>query len=378
MSNLTVDQLKKLCKEKGISGYSKLKKAELVDLCIGKKKSPSQKPKSEPSIVSKEFVGKGAFGNVYKITLNNGQVFALKEIQKDKFKSDEIKLLEALSKMPYCHEHILCFVKKSEKKDVVELWFEYIKGGDLNKFVESEYNRNYFLIESIFTQLLDVVNFLHKNGIVHRDLKPANIMLDNGIVKLIDFGLSCKECPTSLAGTPIYEPPKIRKKFFIDKDRLSYQDFKIQDIFSIGYTMLVLLTRIKVPRKSSYSWKRESKEEFTIEYPYKQTYDDLMKFVPTNWKHLAKITAKILSQNYTTIDQVLSEWKKLKTTTADVPKPKTMSVKELNTNLIKFDNFLKEKQNRYTLKELKSMAKSRGLKGYSNKNKNELMKMLNL
>jgi hypothetical protein len=49
----TVIQLKKICKEKGIKGYSKMKKAELMKHCLDKKsvsprKSPLQKQKKSP------------------------------------------------------------------------------------------------------------------------------------------------------------------------------------------------------------------------------------------------------------------------------------------------------------------------------------------
>jgi serine/threonine protein kinase len=34
------------------------------------------------------------------------------------------------------------------------------------------------------------VGYLHDQGIVHRDLKPGNLFLDNGVVKIGDYGLS--------------------------------------------------------------------------------------------------------------------------------------------------------------------------------------------
>lgn len=38
-------------------------------------------------------------------------------------------------------------------------------------------------------QLVNVLEFIHKNGIVHRDLKPENILLNSNLrIKLTDFG----------------------------------------------------------------------------------------------------------------------------------------------------------------------------------------------
>lgn len=34
------------------------------------------------------------------------------------------------------------------------------------------------------------VEYSHLQGIIHRDIKPANILIDNGVPKLADFGLS--------------------------------------------------------------------------------------------------------------------------------------------------------------------------------------------
>jgi serine/threonine protein kinase len=58
----------------------------------------------------------------------------------------------------------------------VELIYEYLDGGNLLSLVQS---RN--LVEKnaalVFSQLLEVMSFLHKQNVVHRDIKLENIML---------------------------------------------------------------------------------------------------------------------------------------------------------------------------------------------------------
>src|SRR5688572_23248182 len=48
------------------------------------------------------------------------------------------------------------------------------------------------LRESVETTLsiLGSLDALHRRGIVHRDLKPSNVFIDEGRVKLLDFGLA--------------------------------------------------------------------------------------------------------------------------------------------------------------------------------------------
>lgn len=39
-------------------------------------------------------------------------------------------------------------------------------------------------------EMLQCVNYIHKNGVIHSDLKPANFLMINGRLKLIDFGIA--------------------------------------------------------------------------------------------------------------------------------------------------------------------------------------------
>jgi eukaryotic-like serine/threonine-protein kinase len=39
-------------------------------------------------------------------------------------------------------------------------------------------------------QILQALAYLHQRGIIHRDLKPANVLIVDGQVKVLDFGLA--------------------------------------------------------------------------------------------------------------------------------------------------------------------------------------------
>ena len=44
----------------------------------------------------------------------------------------------------------------------------------------------------ILKQIAEGLNHLHSNKMCHRDLDPRNVMFKDGVIKLIDFGLSIK------------------------------------------------------------------------------------------------------------------------------------------------------------------------------------------
>ena len=57
---------------------------------------------------------------------------------------------------------------------------------------------------------------LNKSNIMHRDIKPSNILLNNGVIKLADFGFckplkDSKDLSQTMLGSPIYMAPEILK-----------------------------------------------------------------------------------------------------------------------------------------------------------------------
>jgi serine/threonine-protein kinase ULK/ATG1 len=67
-----------------------------------------------------------------------------------------------------------------------------------------------------FRDLLKAFKILIKSNIMHRDIKPSNILLNNGIIKLADFGFckplkDSKDLSQTMLGSPIYMAPEILK-----------------------------------------------------------------------------------------------------------------------------------------------------------------------
>lgn len=69
-----------------------------------------------------------------------------------------------------------------------------ISGGELfERIIDEDFELSEREVIKYMLQIIDGVNFIHKQGIVHLDLKPENIMCVNKTgskIKLIDFGLA--------------------------------------------------------------------------------------------------------------------------------------------------------------------------------------------
>lgn len=67
----------------------------------------------------------------------------------------------------------------------------------------------------LLIQLLQALAYLHRRGVLHRDLKPGNVLVVNGQVKVLDFGLSLitersvADVTQSTTGTFAYMAPEL-------------------------------------------------------------------------------------------------------------------------------------------------------------------------
>ena len=186
-------------------------------------------------------IGEGNFGKVKLSILNaTNENFAIKILNKEKLKSqtkssayNEIEIISKLN-----HENIIHVEKILEDKDNYYIIMEYCDNGELFEYIVNNERLDQIESSIFFYQLINGVEYIHKQGFAHRDLKPENLLLTkNKILKIIDFGLchdfDGKTLLKTKCGSPSYAAPEILKG-------LPYDGFKT-DIWCCGIILYGML-----------------------------------------------------------------------------------------------------------------------------------------
>jgi serine/threonine protein kinase len=161
----------------------------------------------------KRGVGRGGFGEVYFAVSDAGKEVALKLIRRNL----EIELRGVTQCLNLKHPHLVSVYDiRTDEHDDHWVVMEYVSGASLEDVID-RYPEGMprDLALHWFEGICSAVAYLHDHGIVHRDLKPANIFLDEGRVKIGDYGLSkfisCsrRSGQTESVGTVHYMAPEI-------------------------------------------------------------------------------------------------------------------------------------------------------------------------
>lgn len=189
-------------------------------------------------------IGEGGMANVYlaKDTILSRNV-AVKVLRGD-LSSDEKFIRrfqrEALSVSNLSHPNIVEVYDVGEEDGQYYIVMEYIEGKTLKQLINKRGALTIPEVIDIMTQLTDGLAHAHEAYIIHRDIKPQNIMiLDNGEVKITDFGIAVAMNATQLTqtnsvmGTVHYLPP----------EQANGKSATVKsDIYSLGILMYELLT----------------------------------------------------------------------------------------------------------------------------------------
>lgn len=184
----------------------------------------------------KRGVGQGGFGEIYYATSDAGKDVALKLIRRNL----DVELRGIHQCLNLKHPNLLALydIRQDDNGDTWVV-MEYVADPSLD-VVLGQHSNGMTADEALYwiDGIGAGVAYLHDRGIVHRDLKPANIFIDEGLVKVGDYGLSkyisCsrRSGHTESVGTVHYMAPEVANGRY----------GKEIDVYAMGVILYELLT----------------------------------------------------------------------------------------------------------------------------------------
>ena len=189
-------------------------------------------------------IGEGGMANVYLAydTILDRDV-AIKVLRGDLATDEKFVRRfqrEALNASSLSHPNIVEVYDVGEDNGQYFIVMEYIDGVNLKDLLKKRAKLTVTEVVDIMSQISDGLSVAHDSYIIHRDIKPQNIMiLENGLVKITDFGIAMAMNATQLTqtnsvmGSVHYLPP----------EQASGKGATLKsDIYSMGILMYELLT----------------------------------------------------------------------------------------------------------------------------------------
>ena len=154
----------------------------------------------------------------------------------------------------------------------IQDWYEYgrtkvvildfIEGETLEEYVRNNALTN-LETKELFLKICEAVQELHstfEQPLIHRDLKPTNIIVSEGDVKIIDFGIARFQRggltpDTTQFGTPAFAPP----------EQYGFGETSVEsDVYALGMVFYFMFTKklSKVPLRDNLTFSEEIPLEF--------------------------------------------------------------------------------------------------------------------
>jgi serine/threonine-protein kinase len=274
----------------------------------------AKKPRISPGeIVADRYriegtVGRGGFGAVYKATqLHTQQQVALKILLKN-FSNAKVDFKrfqrEAALVQKLRHPNVVQLLDFGEtEKRQPFIAFELLHGRALGKVLKDGAVPLYRAGE-IARDVLQALEAAHNMGIVHRDIKPQNIfLLENGIAKVLDFGIAKAVTGEDAGGTQLTEAGQMigTPHYMAPEQVRGNEIIPGTDLYALGLLMAELITGKRVVAGNAL-----------IDIYMMHISDDPFDFDPmvkscALFPVIERATKKVIEERYATASEMLAD-----------------------------------------------------------------------
>lgn len=236
-------------------------------------------------------LGEGGMANVYLAydTILNRDV-AVKVLRGDLANDEKFVRRfqrEALSASSLSHPNIVEMYDVGEDDGQYYIVMEYVDGKTLKQLLKKRGHLTVTEVVDIMLQLTDGIAHAHDSYIIHRDIKPQNVMiLENGLVKITDFGIAMALNSTQLTQTNSV----MGSVHYIPPEQANGKGVTIRsDIYSMGILMYELLT-------GSIPYKGENAVEIALKH-LKEPLPSIKNYLPDLPQSVENVIIKATAKN---------------------------------------------------------------------------------
>jgi serine/threonine protein kinase, bacterial len=207
-------------------------------------------------------IGTGSYGIVYLCKdLKTKENRVVKQLRPSKHRNKkEVEMFENETSV-LCmlnHKYIPNLFEAFSNNGYLFYVMSYIEGDNLEDQIflsENTFNEKESLL--VLSELLELVDYLHKKDIYHQDLRIPNMLLKNKELFLIDFGLSKHRVSVDPFHSTFRSSPNKQEEIL---------ELKQQDYYDLGEILLYLLyTTYTSKNKKALPWTEElSLEKETV------------------------------------------------------------------------------------------------------------------